>query len=42
MTAATQIVLPIVRIDGRTIGEGRPGLIATAMRHDFHRHAEVS
>src|SRR5215475_6823248 len=42
MTAATQIVLPVVRIDGRPIGSGRPGPIATALRRDFHRYAEVS
>ena len=42
MTAASQIVLPVVRIDGRPIGSGRPGPIATALRRDFHRYAEVS
>jgi D-alanine transaminase len=42
MTAASQIVLPVVRIDGRPIGQGTPGAIATALRRDFHRFAEVS
>src|SRR5262245_415317 len=42
MTAASQIVLPVVRIDGHVIGQGKPGPIATALRRDFHRHAEVS
>ena len=42
MTAASQIVLPVVRIDGRPIGRGMPGPIATALRHDFHQYAEVS
>ena len=42
MTAASQIVLPVVRIDGRPIGGGTPGPIATALRHDFHHYAEVS
>lgn len=42
MTAASQIVLPVVRIDGHPIGTGTPGPIAVALRRDFHRHAEVS
>jgi D-alanine transaminase len=41
VTAASQIVLPVVRIDGRVIGEGRPGPVATALRREFHRYAEV-
>src|SRR6516162_5342435 len=40
VTAATQIVLPVVRIDGRVIGDGKPGPLATALRRDFHRYAE--
>jgi D-alanine transaminase len=42
VTAASQIVLPVTKIDGRTIGNGAPGPLATALRRDFHRHAEVS
>jgi D-alanine transaminase len=42
VTAASQIVLPVVRIDGRPIGNGQPGLIATELRREFHRHAEFS
>ena len=40
VTSASQIVMPVVRIDGRPVGNGAPGLIATALRRDFHRHAE--
>ena len=40
VTAASQIVMPVVRIDGRPVGNGKPGLVATALRRDFHRHAE--
>ena len=40
VTAASQIVMPVVRIDDRAIGAGRPGPIATALRRDFHRYAE--
>jgi D-alanine transaminase len=42
VTSASQLVLPVVSIDGRPIGNGAPGLIATALRRDYHRHAEIS
>jgi len=41
VTSASQIVMPVVRIDGRPVGNGAPGLVASALRRDFHRHAEV-
>ena len=41
ITSATQIVLPVVRIDGRPIGDGKPGPVATALRREFHRFAEA-
>ncbi len=41
VTAASQIVLPVVRIDGRPIGDGKPGPVATALRREFHRYAET-
>ena len=42
ITAASQIVLPVVRIDGKPVGDGKPGKVATALRGAFHRHAEFS
>jgi D-alanine transaminase len=42
ISSATQIVTPVVRIDGRPIGNGAPGLIASALRRDFHSHAEIA
>jgi len=42
ITSASQIVQPVVRIDGRPVGNGAPGLIATALRRDYHRHAEFT
>ena len=42
ITSASQIVLPVVSINGRPVGNGAPGLIATALRRDYHRHAEAS
>ena len=40
VTSASQIVMPVTSIDGRPVGNGAPGLIATALRRDYHRHAE--
>jgi D-alanine transaminase len=42
VTAASQIVMPVVRIDDRKIGGGSPGPVAKALRESFHRHAEWS
>ena len=42
VTAASQIVLPVVRIDRYAIGEGKPGPVATALRRAFHEYAEWS
>ena len=42
MTSASQTVLPVVRIDGKPVGGGKPGPVATALRREFHRHAEFS
>ena len=42
ITSASQIVIPVVAIDGRPVGNGAPGLIATALRRDYHRHADAS
>jgi D-alanine transaminase len=41
ITSATQLVLPVVKIDGRTIGAGKPGPIASALRRAFYRYAET-
>jgi D-alanine transaminase len=41
ITSATQAVMPVVRIDGRPIGNGAPGLVASALRGDYYRHAEA-
>jgi D-alanine transaminase len=42
VTAASQIVVPVVRIDGHVIGDGKPGPVATALRREFHRYAEIA
>jgi D-alanine transaminase len=42
ITSASQIVLPVVKINDRPVGNGAPGLVASALRRDFHRFAETS
>ena len=42
VTAASQIVQPVIRIDGKPVGDGRPGSLTTALRQEFHRHAEFT
>jgi D-alanine transaminase len=41
VTAASQIVLAVVRIDDHVIGNGKPGPVATALRREFHQYAEA-
>jgi D-alanine transaminase len=42
ITAATNTVMPVVAIDGRPIGDGRPGPITRRLRAQFHHSAEFS
>src|SRR5262245_6227748 len=42
VTSASQIVMPVVSIDGKPVGNGAPGRGATALRGHFHRVAEFS
>jgi D-alanine transaminase len=42
VTSATNIVMPVVRLDGAAIGDGRPGLLAQRIRSRFHHIAEFS
>jgi D-alanine transaminase len=41
VTSASQSVMPVVQIDGRPVGNGAPGMVAAALREDFHRHSEL-
>src|SRR5262249_33962032 len=41
ITSASQIVLPVVRVDDRTIGDGKPGPVAIALRRAYHRYPEA-
>ena len=40
ITGASQVVMPVVRIDEHKIADGKPGPLATALRRDFHKFAE--
>jgi D-alanine transaminase len=41
ITSASQIVLPVVSINGQPIGTGKPGPVARALRGAFHQYAEA-
>lgn len=41
LTAATQIVMPIINIDGKVVAGGKPGPVAIALRQRFHEVAEI-
>jgi D-alanine transaminase len=41
VTSATQLAMPVVSIDGHTIGDGKPGPVVIALRQEFHRFAEA-
>ena len=38
ITAATTVVVPVVKIDGKTVGEGTPGEISQKVRIYFHKY----
>jgi D-alanine transaminase len=41
ISSASQIVVPVVRIDGHAIGGGKPGPVAMALRREFREFAET-
>jgi D-alanine transaminase len=42
VTSATNVVMPVVSIDGKPIGNGFPGLLTLKLRADFHAVAELA
>lgn len=42
ITSATNTVMPVVRIDGREVGDGKPGPISLRLRSKFHQFADIS
>jgi len=42
ITSASNIVMPVVEIDGEKVGEGKPGPVALRLREAFHGIAEIA
>jgi D-alanine transaminase len=42
VTSATNIVMPVVTIDGQPVGNGAPGLLTQRLRAEFHSAAEIA
>jgi D-alanine transaminase len=42
ITSATNTVTPVVRIDGKVVGDGKPGPISRRLRSKFHQFADIS
>jgi D-alanine transaminase len=42
VTSASQIVMPVVAIDGQVVGNGQPGGITKQLREEFHRFSAFS
>jgi len=42
VTSASQTVQPVIRIDDKILGDGRPGPVAAALRREFYSHAELT
>ncbi|MFM9940932.1 MAG: D-amino-acid transaminase [Hyphomicrobiaceae bacterium] len=42
ITSATSLVMPVVTIDGTTVGNGAPGLLSQRLRAAFHSVAEIA
>ncbi len=40
ITAATTVVMPVVSIDNKQVGDGKPGEISRRLRQHFHDYAE--
>lgn len=41
ITSATNLVMPVVKIDGRPVGNGHPGSTSTKLRAAFHEVAQM-
>ncbi|QTL01614.1 D-amino-acid transaminase [Aquabacter sp. L1I39] len=41
-TSASNIVVPVVKLDGAVVGDGKPGPVVSRLREEFYRFAEAS
>lgn len=42
ITAATALVMPVIRVDDVAVANGAPGHVATTLRSLFHSHVEIA
>lgn len=42
ISSATNLVMPVVMIDGQPIGDGKPGALSRRLRERYHAYAEFS
>jgi D-alanine transaminase len=42
LTSASNTVMPVVRIDGKPIADGRPGPLTQRLRSKFDQFADIS
>ncbi|WP_421723619.1 D-amino-acid transaminase [Bauldia sp.] len=42
LTGSSVVVMPVVRIDDKPVGNGRPGPVATRLRAIFHDNAQIA
>jgi D-alanine transaminase len=42
ITSATNLVMPVVRVDGHVIGNGAPGILTLKLRSEYHCVAEIA
>ncbi len=41
-TSASNIIVPVVKLDGAMVGDGKPGAVAQRLREEFYHFAETS
>jgi len=42
VSSASQIVMPVISIDGRPVGDGKPGPVALRLRQEFHKFSDIA
>jgi D-alanine transaminase len=42
VTSASATVMPVVKIDGRAVADGKPGPVTLRLREKFHDLAEIT
>ncbi len=42
VTSATKLVMPVVQVDGKPLGDGKPGPVVRRLRQAFRQHAELA